>query len=161
LGEHYLRKVGVGGSSPLCSSPAIGGTGSWFVVYSSWKKYGIMSSSEKFNFENLRVYQDALDFSKQIYKVTKRFPKDELFALTSQFRRATSAVSLNIAEGGSIAKTEFKNFLRRSRGSVYECVPILSLALDNGYISEETRKKIYRDCQKLAKSISALIKSMK
>ena len=116
-----------------------------------------MSSSEKFNFEKLRVYQDALDFSKQIYKVTKKFPKDELFALTSQFRRAASSVSLNIAEGSSLTKTEFKNFLRRSRGSVYECVPILSLSEDNGYISEETRKKIYRDCQKLVKSISALI----
>lgn len=120
-----------------------------------------MSSSEKFNFEKLRVYQDALDFSKQIYKITKRFPKDELFALTSQFRRAASSVSLNIAEGSSLTKTEFKNFLRRARASVYECVPILSLALDNDYISEETRKKIYKDCQKLAKSISALINLMK
>jgi hypothetical protein len=46
-----------------------------------------MSSSAKFIFEKLRVYQDALDFSKQTCKVTKRFPRDELFALTSQFRR--------------------------------------------------------------------------
>jgi len=120
-----------------------------------------MSSSEKISFEKLRVYQEALDFSKQVYKITKGFPKDELFALTSQFRRAASAVSLNIAEGSSLTKTEFKNFLRRSRGSVYECVPILSLAEENGYISEETRKKIYKDCQELAKSISALINSMK
>ena len=120
-----------------------------------------MSSSDKFNFEKLRVYQNALDFSKQIYRVTKRFPKDELFALTSQFRRVASSVSLNIAEGSSLTKTEFKNFLRRSRGSVYECVAILSLAKDNGYILEGMRKKIYKDCQKLAKSISALINSMK
>jgi len=136
-------------------------SGLWFIVYSSWKKHGIMSSSEKISFEKLRVYQEALDFSKQVYKITKGFPKDELVALTSQFRRAASAVSLNIAEGSSLTKTEFKNFLRRSRGSVYECVPILSLAEENGYISEETRKKIYKDCQELAKSISALINSMK
>ena len=51
-----------------------------------------MSSSEKFNFEKLRVYQDALDFSKQIYRITKRFPKDELFALTSQIRRAIVSI---------------------------------------------------------------------
>lgn len=119
-----------------------------------------MSSSEKFNFEKLRVYQDALDFSKQVYKVTKRFPKDELFGLTSQFRRAATSISLNIAEGSSFTKTQFKDFLRRARGSVYECVTILFLAFDNDYISREEQKKMYGDCQKLAKAISALIKSM-
>ena len=116
-----------------------------------------MSSSEKFNFEKLRVYQDALYFSKQVYQVTKRFPKDELFGLTSQFRRAASSVPLNIAEGSSLTKTEFKDFRRRVRGSVYECVTILFLALDNDYISEEEQKKMYGNCQELAKSISALI----
>ena len=112
----------------------------WFIVRSSSfmeKHNKIMSSSEKFNFEKLRVYQDALDFSKQVYKTTKRFPKDELFGLTSQFRRAASSVPLNIAEGSSLTKTQFKDFLRRARGSVYECVTILFLALDNDYISEE------------------------
>lgn len=120
-----------------------------------------MSSSDKFNFEKLRVYQDALDFSKQVYKVTKRFPRDELFGLTSQFRRAASSIPLNIAEGSSLTKTQFKDFLRRARGSIYECVTILYLALDNDYISDNEQKKMYEDCQKLAKAISALINSMK
>jgi len=120
-----------------------------------------MSSLEKFNFEKLRVYQDALDFSKQIYRITKKFPKEELFGLTSQFRRAASSIPLNIAEGSGLTKTQFKDFLRRARGSVYECVTILFLALDNDYISEEEQKKMYENCQKLAKSISALINSMK
>jgi len=120
-----------------------------------------MNSIEKFNFENLRVYQDALDFSKQVYKMSRKFPKDELFGLTSQLRRAASSIPLNIAEGSGLTKTEFKNFLRRSRGSVCECVTILYLALDNGYITETEQKKFYGDCQKLAKSISALINSMK
>jgi four helix bundle protein len=131
------------------------------VVHGSWKRNNTMSSSEKFNFEKLRVYQDALDFSKQIYKVTKKFPKGELFALTSQLRRAASSIPLNVAEGSSLTKIQFKDFLRRARGSVYECVTILFLALDNDYISEEEQKKMYGDCQKLAKSISALINSMK
>jgi len=120
-----------------------------------------MNSSEKFNFEKLRVYQDPLDFSKQVYKVTKRFPKDELFGLTSQFRRAATSISLNIAEGSSLTKTQFKDFLRRARGSVYECVTIILIAWGNAYISEEEQNKMYGDCQKLAKSISALINSMK
>ncbi|MGB8657067.1 MAG: four helix bundle protein [Candidatus Zixiibacteriota bacterium] len=120
-----------------------------------------MNSLGKFNFEKLRVYQNALEFSKQIYKVTKSFPKDELFALTSQFRRAASSIPLNIAEGSGLTKTEFKNFLRRARGSVYECVTILYLASDNSYISKNEQQRLYGECQKLAKSISALINSVK
>ena len=119
-----------------------------------------MDALEKFNFEKLRVYQDALEFSKQIYRITKRFPKDELFGLTSQLRRAIMSIALNIAEGSSLPKVEFKNFLRRARGSLHECVPILVIALDNGYISKEEDNAFYETCQKLAKSISALIKSI-
>jgi four helix bundle protein len=120
-----------------------------------------MNSLEKFNFEKLRVYQDALDFSKQIYKTSKRFPKEEIFGVTSQLRRAALSIALNIAEGSGLTKVEFKNFLRRARGSVHECVPILVIALDNSYISKEEHDGFYQTCQKLAKSISALIKSMK
>jgi hypothetical protein len=56
---------------------------------------------------------------------------------------------------------EFKNFLRRARGSVYEYVPILAVALDNGYLSEDRFKELHRECLKLAKSISALVNSIK
>jgi len=120
-----------------------------------------MNSEEKFGFEKLRVYQDSLNFSKEIYKLSKRFPKDELFGVTSQLRRAALSICLNIAEGSSLTKTEFKNFLRRSRGSVYECVPILSLAFDNRYISENQFEVLNNSCLKLAKAISALINSIK
>jgi four helix bundle protein len=134
--------------------------GSEFMVRGKRKSEN-MNSIEKFNFENLRVYQDALDFSKQVYRITKIFPKNELFGLTSQLRRAASSIPLNIAEGSGLTKTEFKNFLRRARGSICECVTILYLALDNGYVIENEQKKLYGDCQKLAKSISALINSIK
>ena len=102
-----------------------------------------------------------MDFSKQVYRITKIFPKDELFGLTSQLRKAASSIPSNIAEGSGLTKTEFKNFLRRARGSICECVTILYLAADNDYVSENEQKKLYGDCQKLAKSISALINSIK
>jgi four helix bundle protein len=120
-----------------------------------------MDSDRKFGFEKLRVYQDSLHFSKEIYQVTRRFPKDELFGMTSQLRRAALSICLNIAEGSSLTKNEFQNFLRRSRGSVYECVPLLSLALANQYITENRYKPLNENCSKLARSISALINSIK
>ena len=120
-----------------------------------------MNSDGKFGFEKLRVYQDSLHFSKEIYQVTKGFPKNELFSITSQLRRAALSICLNIAEGSSLTKTEFKNFLRRSRGSVYECVPLLALSSDNGYLPEKEFKTLNETCLKLARSISALISSIK
>jgi len=82
-----------------------------------------------------------LEFAKDIYKLTKRFPKDEIFGLRSQFRRVASSVVLNIAEGSGLTKEEFQNFLKRARGSVYECIPILETALEARYISSEEYKK--------------------
>jgi len=114
-----------------------------------------------FSFENLKVYKDSLGFSKDIYRLTRVFPKEEIFGLTSQLRRAASSVVLNIAEGSGLTRSEFKNFLRRARGSAYECIPILAIALDAKYISEREYKKMYEVCNALARSISALINSMK
>jgi four helix bundle protein len=109
----------------------------------------------------LKVYQDSLDFSKKVYRLTKIFPKDEAFGITSQLRRAATSIPLNIAEGRSLTKMEFENFLSRARGSIYECVPILAIASDNGYLSDGRFKELPRECLKLAKSISALVNSIK
>ncbi len=108
-----------------------------------------MDALEKFNFEKLRVYQDALDFSKQIYEISNRFPKEEIFGVTSQLRRAALSIALNIAEGSGLTKVEFKNFLRRAKASVHECIPILVIALDNQYISKEEYKAVYESCDAL------------
>ncbi|MGB7062087.1 MAG: four helix bundle protein [Candidatus Zixiibacteriota bacterium] len=114
-----------------------------------------------FSFENLKVYRDSLQFAKDVYRLTNKFPKDEIFGLTSQLRRAASSVVLNIAEGSGLTKNEFKNFLRRARGSVYECVAILEIALDTKYVSEEEYKQLYERCNTLARSISALMRKIK
>lgn len=53
----------------------------------------------KFSFEELRVYQKSLDFVDEVYKITKEFPNNERFGLTTQYRRAAQSIALNIAEG--------------------------------------------------------------
>ena len=69
-------------------------------------------SEEQFDFENLKVYQKALDYLDLVYKVTKGFPKKELFSLTDQFRRASSSICLNIAEGSGGSKLNSGIFLK-------------------------------------------------
>jgi four helix bundle protein len=89
-------------------------------------------------FRTLNVYQKALEFSKEVRKTTKSFPKDELFGLISQFRRAADSIVLNIAEGaGNSSKKEFARFLDFSIRSGFECIGCLDIALTNDYINKE------------------------
>ena len=76
-----------------------------------------------FSFERLEVWQKAIDFADLVYKVTKTFPDDERFGLTSQMRRAAVSISSNIAEGSSrFSKPDFARFLEIATGSVFEVV---------------------------------------
>jgi four helix bundle protein len=65
-------------------------------------------NEEQFDFENLKVYQKALDYVDFVYKITKTFPKEEMFSLSDQFRRAATSICLNIAEGSGGSKTELQ-----------------------------------------------------
>ena len=114
-----------------------------------------------FKFEELRVYQDALEFINNIYEITQKWPKDEIFGLTNQLRRASVSIALNIAEGSSRSKKDFRHFLSLSRGSCYECVAILTIAKKREYISQKDFDDNYQYCIKLAKMLSSLRTSLK
>jgi four helix bundle protein len=113
-----------------------------------------------FNFEKLEVYRRAIDFIKEIYRITKKFPKEELFGITNQFRRAAISITLNIAEGSSRSKKEFKHFINISIGSVYECIPLLEISKIEGYIDEKDYNTIYNDCNRIAAMLHALRNSI-
>jgi four helix bundle protein len=83
---------------------------------------------------DLIVWQKAHAFALQVYAATRRFPKEELFGLTSQFRRAAVSIPANIAEGfRKQSKPEKARFLNISEGSLEECRYYLILAHDLGY----------------------------
>jgi len=114
-----------------------------------------------FKFEKLKVWQKALDLADEIDKLTKTFPKEEMYVLTSQVKRAADSISMNIAEGSTgQSNPEFKRFLRYSLRSDIEVVNCLHLASRRGYINEEIFKKHYQSCEEILIMISALIKSL-
>jgi four helix bundle protein len=97
-----------------------------------------------FKFENLKVWQKAMDYGEDIFELSGKFPKDETYNLTSQIRRAADSVALNISEG-SIGQTdpEFKRFLGIAIRSLAEVVTCLHKASRRKYISEDEFKKQY------------------
>ena len=115
-----------------------------------------------FKFEKLIVWQKSLDLSDEINKITKDFPKDELYILASQIKRAADSVSLNIAEGSTgQSNPEFKRFLGIALRSNIEVVGCIYLAKRRGYISDKDFQKIYKMCEEILVMINGLRNSLK
>lgn len=114
-----------------------------------------------FKFESLKVWQLALNLSGEISDMAKTFPKDELFILTSQIKRAADSVVLNITEGSTLqSNAEFKRFLVIANRSALEVIGCLYLARQRKYINEEIFIDEYNKYEKLVAMIQALIKSL-
>jgi len=89
-------------------------------------------------YRDLRAWQNAMELTLKIYRASTRFPRDELYGLTSQLRRAAVSVASNIAEGkGRSSDKELLQFLSRARGSVYELQTQLEVAKSLGYLSRD------------------------
>lgn len=115
----------------------------------------------KFNFENLIVWQTAIGLSKRIYEVTNTFPRNELYGLTNQARRASTSIALNIAEGkGRRGIKEFSHFLYIARGSLLELVTCIELSKVLGYIDDDTNQELRQSTYVLLKKLSGLIKTI-
>jgi four helix bundle protein len=95
------------------------------------------------------------------YLLTKRFPKDELFGMTSQIRRAASSVPANIAEGyGRNSKGDYIQFLRIAQGSLKELETHLTLSGRVGLVAESETKNAMEECDRLGKMLHRLIQSL-
>lgn len=92
----------------------------------------------KFKYEELEVWQLAIELTKIIYKILKKFPKDEQYDLVSQGKRAVISIALNVAEGsGRHTDKDFAVFVNRSVTSLQETDAVLKIGIQLGFISSE------------------------
>jgi four helix bundle protein len=115
----------------------------------------------RFRFEKLEVWQAARKINQFVYRLTQNFPRRELFAMTSQLRRAAVSISANIAEGaGRNSDKDFAHYLEQSYGSLMEVAAIFYLALDEGYVNSSELEPFFDELELLAKRIAALNRSL-
>ncbi|MCT4697729.1 MULTISPECIES: four helix bundle protein [Tenacibaculum] len=115
----------------------------------------------KFKFEDLKVYQKALEFVDFSYETSNNFPDTERFGLKPQFNRAAVSIALNIAEGSADTDKQFNRFLQIALGSTNECVVCVSIAKRQNFISEESENEIREKLVELSKMIIGLQKYLR
>jgi len=121
----------------------------------------ILETTSKINsFEDLIVWQKSIELSMQVYSLSSGFPKEEIFGLTSQIRRAANSVSLNISEGSVKSTRSFINQLSIARGSVSEVLSAAILAYNLGFISMEKVNELRPTVIEITKILNKLISSL-
>ena len=112
-------------------------------------------------FRDLVVWQKSLDLVTEIYRVTQKFPKEEMFGLISQLRRAAVSVPSNIAEGqGRLTEKEFRQFLGNARGSLSEVDTQIIIAKNLGYLDESNFKNLTAKIAEVGRVLNGLISSV-
>ena len=113
-----------------------------------------------FMFENLNVYQKAMDFADTVCALTEGFPRGYGF-LTNQLNRAALSIATNLAEGnGRFTKADRKNFFTIARGSVHECVPLLEVGRRRELLEDAKHQALSQELEVIAKMISGLINGL-
>jgi len=113
------------------------------------------------DFKDLRVWAKAHEMTLGVYRVTKQFPRDELFGLTSQMRRSASSIGANIAEGsGRRCDGDLTRFLHIARGSAAELEYHLLLARDLELIGKETFLSLTSQVDDVQRMLTGLIQQV-
>jgi four helix bundle protein len=113
------------------------------------------------HFTDLLVWQKSLAVAKDVYRLTIRFPREEIFGITSQIRRAAVSITCNIAEG--FGRYHFKDKIRfyyQARGSVAEVENILILARELGYVTIPEYESLFRLLEEVYRMLNGLIRSV-
>lgn len=113
-------------------------------------------------YRELIVWQKSMKLVSEIYRITKEFPKNEEFSLSTQLRRAAISIPSNIAEGfGRNTPKEFTRFLYISIGSLFEVQTQIDISLDQKYITNNTHKDIFEKSREIERMICSLIRKIK
>jgi four helix bundle protein len=113
-------------------------------------------------FEGLDVWKFSLEFTKDIYKITQGFPKQEVFGLTNQIRRASVSIASNIAEGStSPSKKEFARFISFSLGSAAEVKAQIIIAYEINFINEKVKNDLLDKINRIGRMLKGLERSLK
>ncbi|MFV5697557.1 four helix bundle protein [Flavobacterium sp. ZT3R17] len=114
------------------------------------------------NFRNLLVWQKSMSLTTKIYNSTKKFPKEEIFGLTSQIRRCSISIPSNIAEGfGRDSNKEYLRFLNISIGSLFEMQTQLEIAKNIQYLDEEEFNNLYENSREIERMLVSFISKIK
>jgi four helix bundle protein len=113
------------------------------------------------SYKDLIVWQKGIELVDELYSVTKGFPKEEMFGLTNQIRRAAVSVPANIAEGwGRNSTKNYIQFIRISIGSLYEIETQLIIANNQNYITNQKKSALSARIDELGKMLKKLLKSL-
>lgn len=112
------------------------------------------------SYRELVVWQKAMDYVDAVYAVQRLFPREELYGLGDQLRRAAVSIPSNIAEGfGRETHADFAHFLSQARGSLYEVETQLEIAHRNGYV--ESLDELNYQSAEIAKILGTLIRKLR
>ena len=114
------------------------------------------------NYKDLIVWQKSMNLVADVYKLTKLLPKEEIYALALQMRRAVISIPSNIAEGQKRKSSkEFCNFLSIARGSLGELETQLLICVQLNYLSEQQIESSINLCEEIFKMLNALIEKIR
>jgi len=114
------------------------------------------------SYRELIAWQKAMDFTAEVYRATRSFPKDELYGVTSQLRRASVSIPSNIAEGqGRQSTGEFRQFLGHARGSLLETETQILLSERLEYLDRGTAENLLGQAAEVGRILNGLMNSLK
>ncbi len=121
----------------------------------------IVSKNEIQSYRDLRVWQKGMDLAEACYSITKEFPKEEMYGMTSQIRRAAASIPANMSEGyGREYRAEYVQFLRIAQGSLKELETHLILSVRVKLTTSQAVNPILSECESLGKMLRSLIRSL-
>lgn len=113
-----------------------------------------------FRFEDLRIYNKALDYVAWVYSQTKFFPDNEKQCLTAKFINAAQSIAINIAEGSGRNKTQFVYYLKMAKSSIRECIVLTSITQKLQLLDEDVVEDSRNSLIEMTKMLGALIASL-